>query len=105
MQIGKMRHRIELQSFSASKDSFGQEIKTYTTYATVWADVRQISGREMLNAQAAQSEITYRIYVRYNASIVITDRIVWDTRTLEINAVINTDGKKLMLELLCKEAA
>jgi SPP1 family predicted phage head-tail adaptor len=109
MRIGKLRHKIELQSSTATSDSVGQKIKTWTTYATVWAWIRPMSGGEMMRAQQPVGEITHKVTVRYNSSIDETHRIYFNDPTKEIdryfdiNFIGNYDEKNEFLEIMCKE--
>ena len=47
MRIGTLRHRVELQEPVENQDGYGEAERTYTTYATVWASVEPLSGREL----------------------------------------------------------
>lgn len=105
MRIGPLRHRIALQSASDSQGEYGYVEKTFSTYATVWASVEPLSGRELLSSQQMHAETTHRIRLRYLATVVATDRISFDSRTFEIVGRINSKEVNRMLELLCKEVA
>jgi len=103
MRAGKLRHRVIFKASSAVKDGYGAETLTWTTYATVWAAIEPISGREMIQADQMQAETTIRVRVRYNASVEPEHRIYFGTRVLEIVSVINLTERNRHLELLCKE--
>lgn len=110
MRAGKLRHRIQLQTASKAQDAHGEEIRTWPTAETdanatvVWAEVNDLTGRELLLAQQASSEATVRVRTRYTAGITSADcRVVYGTRTLQIVHVNNHDGRGRELELLCKE--
>lgn len=105
MRIGKLRHRVELKSLSQSQNEFGEPVDTWSTFATVWASVEPLRGRELLLAQQANSEVTIRVRVRYNSSIDPTDRVVIGSRILEILSVIDSEERNWQQELLCKEVA
>jgi len=51
VRIGKLRHRIALQSITTAKNAFGEDIPTWATYSTVWGSVEPLTGRELFNAQ------------------------------------------------------
>jgi SPP1 family predicted phage head-tail adaptor len=103
MQIGKLRHRVELKSLSQNQNNFGETQDTWTTYTTVWARIEPLRGRELMLAQQANSEVTIRVTIRYNSSVTTKDRVVIGSRVLEIVAVINLDERNIKQELLCKE--
>lgn len=109
MRIGKLRNKIELQSYTTIQDSVGQPIKTWTTYATVWAWIRPMSGRELMNAQQPVGEITHQVTIRYNSTLDETHRIkyydnVKETyRYFDVNYLGNRDERNEYMELMCKE--
>ena len=105
MRIGPLRHRIALQSSSGSQGEYGYTPLSFSTYATVWASVEPLNGRELLSAQQIESETTHRIRLRYLSTVTSEDRISFDSRTFEIVSLINRKEKNWMLELLCKEVA
>ena len=86
MIIGKLRHRITIQSLSATQDATtGEQLETWATYlADVPAMVVPISGKEYLSASAEQAGITARVTVRYDSGITSAMRIVFDGRTYKI---------------------
>lgn len=103
MQAGKLRHRITLQAASTAKDGYGEDIQTFGTLATVWASIEPLRGRELLLAQQISAEITFRIRIRYNASLAAEDRVIFGSRTFEIIAVLNKDERDEQIELMAKE--
>lgn len=103
MLAGKLKHRISLQSATTAKNTFGEDVQTWATYATVWAEVTPLNGRELLYAQQASSETSYRVSIRYNSSVAPTNRLVWGSKTLEVTAVINVGADNRELELMCRE--
>jgi len=70
MDIGKLNKRIKIQSRSATLDDFGQQINNWSTVATVWANIKPISGREKLRSMAMQSELTHTVAIRYNVNFL-----------------------------------
>lgn len=90
---GKLNRRIELQSKTVTRDAMGGESITWTTQATVWAKVSALSGRALIAAQQAQSEITAAITVRQSAAVGIADdwRIVHGADIYTLHAIIPSD--------------
>lgn len=103
MRIGKLRHRVELKSVAQTPNTFGEMTDTWSTFATVWASVEPLKGRELLIAQQANSEVTLRVRLRYNSSIDVNDRVVIGSRILEIVSIINPEERDWEQVLLCKE--
>lgn len=78
MRAGVLRHPIEIQHKVAVRDSatgeFGEP--SWQTLASTWAAVESLSARDLIAAQAAQSEATARIVIRYRADVLPAMRIV-----------------------------
>ena len=103
MNIGKLRHRIELQSYTTTLDAVGHLKKTWATHSTVWAWVRPMSGREVMASQQPVGEITHKVTIRYNDTIAVTNRIKFGTRYLAINFIANYDDRNEFMEIMCRE--
>ncbi|WP_340619069.1 phage head closure protein [Xenorhabdus entomophaga] len=102
MQAGRLRHRITLQSFTQINLPSGQRMQVWQDIATVWAEVKFISGRELLTAGAERSETTVRVWLRYRPDVTSASRMVFRGQVYDIQAVI-PDPKLTQLELLCKQ--
>lgn len=95
-------HRITVQSKSVTRAANGEEIITWGTFATLWAKVEPIRGREFFAAAQSQSAIDYRVTVHYRTDINRTMRIIFGTQTLEIGSEpINVKSANRWLELMC----
>jgi SPP1 family predicted phage head-tail adaptor len=105
MQVGKLRKRVQLQQLVRNQDDFGEAVPSYSTYATVWASVEPLQGRELEHAQQINAEVSHRVTIRYNGNVTAEHRVVYGERILEIEAVINPEERNEMLVLMCKEAA
>lgn len=104
MRAGFLRHRLALQAKSVSRDTFGEEDVTWTTWATVWGSVEPLRGREYMEARQGQADVSHRVVIRYRAGVAPTMRIALeDGRKLQIESVINRLERDEMLELMCKE--
>lgn len=100
---GHLRHKVQIQSRSATKDGFGQESMTWTTALTVWADIQPLSGRELIAAQAQMAETTHTVVIRYRAGITPANRVVYQGRVFNVLSVIDEDMRHRTLSLLCSE--
>ncbi|MDE1484224.1 phage head closure protein [Xenorhabdus bovienii] len=106
MRAGRLRHRITIRKNESTRDSFGGIINNWVDVATVWAEVKAISGRERVASGAVFSEATVRIWLRYRADVTTANNITYhgaNTKgtAFDIMAVI-PDAKHSRLELLCK---
>ncbi|CDG20585.1 Gp9 [Xenorhabdus poinarii G6] len=102
MKAGALRHRITIQGIRSQRTPSGGVTKEHYTVATVWAEAKFISGRELVASNAVLSESIVRFWVRYRADIDTTMGIVFRGKTYTIQAVM-PDNKLTLLELLCQE--
>jgi SPP1 family predicted phage head-tail adaptor len=90
--------RITIQQRSTGRDEGGQPIEGWTTVATLWAEVRDITGREYIAAGAEQAEVTTRVRIWRRAGIKPAMRVLRGTTTYDIKAVLDEgrDGTLLI---------
>lgn len=105
LRAGKLRKRITIEVVSQTVSDDGQPLETWTTFAVRWASVEPIetSGREYLQAQAIQADVTHVVTLRYLAGVTPKHRVNWDNRTLEIQSTANIEERGRMLILYCRE--
>ena len=76
MNVGKMRHRIEIQTYSNTKNEIGELTKSWTTYKTLWAEKKQLRGYNTTIEDKEGIEYNYRFKVRYRTDLDESMRIV-----------------------------
>lgn len=104
IRAGDLRHRVTIQQATVTRNEFGEPVETWQDLATVWAEVVDLSGREFIEArQAPASEVTTRVRIRYRAGIEPTMRVLHGARVLEIVAVLEPEGRRRELHLMCRE--
>jgi SPP1 family predicted phage head-tail adaptor len=103
MKAGDLRHKVTIQQSLPDRDSYGTEVPRWSDFATVWAEVKDISGREYTAMQQAISNIAVRVRIRYLGGVVPTMRVIYGSRTLDIVSVIDPDGRLIELHLMCQE--
>lgn len=102
--IGELRHRIEIQSSSEAADSFGQDVRTWSTYATVWASVEMSSGSEIQVGSSQQALSPYRVIIRYRGDVRPSHRIIYGSRILEVVSVMDVTGYGTHETISCIES-
>jgi SPP1 family predicted phage head-tail adaptor len=102
--IGKLRHRIVIQTANVTRNDRGAEILTWATAATVWADIRTVGGQEQVIAnQLETATLLHTITIRYRAGLSPKQRVKWGSRYFAIEAIIERDNRLRMLDLSCRE--
>lgn len=96
---------MTIQREVVTRDTFGAEVNPWTDVATVWASVRPgASGERFISAaDQVQATITHTVRVRYREGLSPKMRLKWEGRFLGIQSVVEPDGRKRELVLLCLE--
>lgn len=99
MRAGNLKNIITIQDRAETTDEYGGPVYSWADYATVWAGVEPLSGRELIAAAAAQSTVTTRFRIRYRDDITSAMRILHNGKKYNIFAVIdiNEDHKELVI--------
>jgi SPP1 family predicted phage head-tail adaptor len=104
MQAGALRHVIDIQARDLGQDAYGGPKNTWgREIAGVRAEVKQLSGRELLAAQQIHADISHQVTIRYLAGVSALYRVIFEGRWLDIQAVLNPDGRKIAMQLMCIE--
>ena len=111
MRAGRLKQRLTFQEKPPiTRDGYGGEVVSWADVATVWGSVDPIRGREYLEAQQAQADITHRVIIRYRSGIVPTMRIKFTDRESDVRYLVMDEPPKdrylggRYLEMMCREA-
>ena len=103
MRSGRLNRRITIQELVVTKDEYNQDLESWTDFATIWAHIEPLRGREYWQAKQVVGEVTGRITIRYMAGIDEKMRIIYGDKTYQILAVINLDERSRTLQLLVRQ--
>jgi SPP1 family predicted phage head-tail adaptor len=104
VRAGQLRHRINILNPILAQDTDGGvNVRNNQIVATVWASVDAISGAEKFAAHEFESQVNYKVVIRWLDGIKQRMRIQWGDRLLLVESVLNPDGRKRMLLLYCLE--
>ena len=79
MPLGKLDRYITIQTFTTSPNSYGEEIKTWSTYLSCWAQRVEASGGEGVTFDQVVAKQTIDFRVRYDSGINEKMRILYDS--------------------------
>ena len=101
---GQLDKQITIQVRTLDQDDAGQPTETWATFATVYANIKPLVGRDYLAARQLVDEISHDITIRYRRGIKPKMRILYLDRYFEIVAPpIDADERREWLYLKCKE--
>lgn len=99
MRAGGLIHRVIIQEPVESKGSMGGTSKSWVKYHQCWAEIRELSGKEIIQSEQLTSKVIATCYIRYKANLDASMRLWHGTKIYQMGAPINKDGKNVMLEI------
>lgn len=104
IESGRLRHPIELQRKTATRDAFGEPIETWATYKRVRAEIIGGAGAERVVGQQVTGRGGLVVRIRYRSpEPEIVERVKFGSRTFDINDVDNVEQRNRELILTCTE--
>jgi SPP1 family predicted phage head-tail adaptor len=101
---GELDRRIRIDQVTNTINDYGERIKSYSLYKTVWAKVdwKRSSEKEESNQRVQVSDVVF--YIR-NLDITIDPdmRILYNSKYYFVNGVKEIDGRERFLEIETKE--
>ena len=104
MGAGKLNQRITLIGLAAGTDALGQPLQAWVDFATVWADVRFVSGIETIKAGRETSTSKCSARMRMNKLITRDMRIGIGEVTYKIVDIIPDMKTRAYMTLICEVA-
>jgi len=99
----RMRQRVELQSSTESTGNDGQKIKSWSTYATVWAYAVPVSASEVTSGDHQFLGTTWAVEMRYRSTVTEEHRMLISVhgtqRTVYITGMRDVDNLGKVLQI------
>lgn len=109
MRAGELRDRVQIQRndavAGADSDALGDVPPRWATVAEVWANVTETGGSEDWQGGGVRPDRTLSVSVRYFPGLGSRHRLLFGTRVLNIESVVNPDGMGIEHVLTCREEA
>lgn len=103
IDAGKLDQRVTVNAPSTRTKGSGAAALTWgTTVCTVWARVRGLSARDLMQAQQANVLATHSIQIRYRDDVRDTHRVTWRGQVMEIASALPSEDR-VWLNILAKE--
>lgn len=108
MQAGRLNQRVRIMNFVTVRNESGQPREEWQDGKTVWAEIKGISGRELVAGGAEKAEATIRVWVRFRTDITAASKLrvltgPYKGQILDVTAPPIADSKGSQLEILCKQ--
>lgn len=115
MQAGRLRDRVVILNATTVRSPSGHPVETMTEGATIWAEVKGISGkvkgnsgRERISGGAETAQATVRVWMRFRRDVTATSCLKVLTGAFK-GAILSIDGPPIpdaratRLEILCSQ--
>jgi len=103
VNIGRLRHKIHIQTLSSTDVDGGGQSQTWSTTFSPFARVENVYGNERLRGMQVTPGATHIITMRYDSRITEDKRILFGSRTFDIVFIDNVEERNHKLILDCKE--
>ena len=87
MPLGKMRHRINIQTLSRSADTLGGNSHSFSTTVTVWGMIEPLVGNERVEGGQIENRQRFKFTMRHNSNLTTDDRLNYDSRNFRILSI------------------
>lgn len=100
----KLDRRVDILTVSTGVDAMGGVTYTTAVLATVWAEKRDLRGREFFAANAVNAEVETVFRIRYRDDVTPENLISFDGSEFDIVSVAEI-GRKEGLEIMATARA
>lgn len=102
LAAGDLWTRVTIEQPTVARNDVGESVLSWSTFATVWADVSSLSSREVERYAETVGFMTHRVRIRYLNGLTSAMRVVYRGRILEIGQVLERD-RLWHHEIICTE--
>jgi len=85
MQAGRLDRSIVIQKNTPTRSGTGAEKQSWATFATVWAEVKEVSGGETFRGAQIVAEATKVFLIRHRTDLTTKMRISYDGDIYDIH--------------------
>jgi SPP1 family predicted phage head-tail adaptor len=103
---GGRRSLVEFQSLSGTANAYNEiipEDEVWTPYATRWAMIEPLQGRELIEAQQVKAEVSHKITILAGLTVSSKDRIRFGNRIFDIGPAVNVGEANRELQIMAIE--
>ncbi len=98
-----MRHRVTIEKPVRTADEGGTAVISWQAVASVWAEIRPKSGREVFESDQLGGRVTHDVRLRYRDGVTTKMRILHSGRIFDIRFVANQGERGEWLICSCEE--
>jgi len=103
--IGDLRTELALEEMTPVPDGAGGFSESWTSVATLFAQLEPVAAKDRFGADQALEEVTHRVTMRFRADVASGMRLAWGSRRFLILTVHDPDETGRYLVLRTREDA
>lgn len=100
---GDLNRKVRFERRPVEQDTAGQLVAAWEHQFSAWARIEQLEGRELVMAQAINTEVTHRVVIRYRPRVDTAMRVVYRERVFNVLSVVDPETEHVWLHVLCSE--
>ncbi len=101
--IGSLTDRVSFQRREMTAEDEGGHTVLYVPITALWARVRALGARQMVEADGRGVSISHSVVVRFRTNVSPGDRFGYRGRWLEVIGTEDLGGKRAWLACRCVE--
>lgn len=105
MIVGRLRDQVVFETPSGTLNTYGEPVDTWSTFATVFGELRSVSGSEYLKSDRIQGDVSHQITVRFLSGLLPKMRAKVGTRVFEIAAILPDRTNAKFQQVIVREKA
>ena len=103
--LGSLADRVQLLHRDLASDDDGGTLTTFVPLATVWARIRQLSGRQAETTDGRAVLLSHSVVLRYRTDLAPGDRLIYAGRSLDLVTAADLNGRRTYLSCTCSETS
>lgn len=102
----ELRERVTFEQPVRTSDTMGGFTVSWSSVASVWAEVKQLSAGQSIERESVQHPVRYRVRIRYRSDITPAMRISYRSKILRITGITDEYQRRqsLVIEAIEGEA-
>lgn len=105
LSAGQMRKRIRIEQRTSTRDSYGEQVQSWSLVCERWAAIVKTPGIEVWASEQRLGRVPTTYVMRYPRDITILPqmRLTCDGALYDIKSAIDPDGMKAELHITCMQ--
>jgi SPP1 family predicted phage head-tail adaptor len=103
MLAGRLRHRVQIQTPTRTRDAIGGITFSWSTADTRWASIEPVKEKEKEVGERTTALQEVKFVMRHYDGLSPRDRIVYGSNIYDIHSVRNIYERDIMTEAICTQ--